>query len=143
MKANTTKKPAQKSKGEQIALGKLINAHNALEKNANDKLPIRLSLKIFKFRKAVEVSEEFYRTKLQEIVAKYGLKNPDGETKLDEKGNPLIDTERISDCRTAITELESCMVDKPDFIFEVDELEEIRFSVNDIAFLEDFISKEA
>lgn len=138
MKSNI-KKAAATNK---TTIGKIIAAHNALEKHAEEKLPIRLSLKLFKFRKAVEPSEEFYRIKLAAVIKEYGQKNDDGTVKYDEKGNALIDTARISDCRTAIAEIENCEVEKPEITFEVDELESLKFTVNDIACLEDYIAKE-
>lgn len=144
MKANTAgKKPAQpKTRTETIALGKLVNASAAIESHAAERVSIKLSLKMFRLRKAAEHSIEFYREKMREILAQYGQKTERGEQKYDEKGNALIDSTKIEDCRTAIRELEHCEVEKPSICFEVDELEEIKLSMNDIAVLEDFIAKE-
>ena len=138
MKANTK----TTAKRDTMTLAKLIGASKVIEAHANDKLPYKVSLKLFRFRKAADPSMEFYARKINEIIGEYGVKDDKGNPKFDEKGNALIDTARVNDCRTAIEELEKCEVDKPEVIFEEDDLDKIELSLNDLASLEDFIKGE-
>lgn len=140
MKANTQTKKTEAKKNYTIA--KLIKAIAVVEAHADDKLPYKVSLKLFKFRKAAEPSVEFYRRKIAEIIGEYGVKDDKGNPKLDEKGNALIDTKRLAECRSAIEELERCEADRPDILFDSEDLENIELSVNDLASLEDFIKGE-
>lgn len=136
MKANV-KKQAEK-KQDTITIGRLLRARATIETLADSKVNLKLSLKIFKFRKATENTVEFYQQQMQRIVEQYGEKK-DGKQTYDDRGNALIDKTKIEDCRTAISELENTGVEMPDIRFEVDELEEVKLSANDIATIEKFI----
>ena len=127
---------------EKITLGKIINAHRALEEHAGEKVGVKRAFKLFRFRKEATQHEEFYATKLGEIVERYSLKNKKGETRYDEKGNALINTEKIDECKQALAEVENLEIDKPNLDFTLEELSELKMSMNDIARLEDFIRGE-
>ncbi len=127
---------------EKITLGKIIIAHRALEEHAGAKVGVKLAYKLFRFRKEAVQHEEFYATKLGVIIEEYSLKDEAGKTKFDEKGNALIDTARLDECKQAIAEVENLEVDKPSLDFTLDELSELKMSMNDIARLEDFIREE-
>ena len=140
MKANI-KKQAQEKKSA-ATVGALLKARAIIEQNADEKVDISLSLKMFKFKKQTDDAIEFYQKRINEILRQYGEKDKDGKQQYDEKGNALIDKNHLADCRTAILEVEQCEMEKPEVLFEVDELKELKLSMNDIAVLEDFIKKE-
>ncbi len=137
--------PTKKNIGTQegkTTLAKLIMAHRVVEEHAKDKVSVKLGMKLYKFRVAVKPEEEFYEQEMAKIIAEYGQKDKDGNPKFDEKGNVPIEEKRLEECKARIAELDGAEVDMPAIEFTVDELSELKLSMNDIAYLADFIREE-
>lgn len=75
-------------------------------------LPLKGAYKINKIRKALEKEGEFYTNKFQEIVDTYAKKDDDGNLIFNEDGSQIIIQEdKISECNTALSELQQLEVD--------------------------------
>ena len=125
-----------------IELGKLIMAHRTLEAYAKERVCVKLAYKIFLFRKKAAEHEEFFSSKVNGIIKECSLKDDAGKLKCDENGNALIDKAKVEECKKAIAEVENLKVEKPSLDFILEELSEIKMSVEDLARLEDFIREE-
>ena len=125
-----------------IELAKLIMAHRTLESYAKERVSVKLAYKIFLFRKNTAEHEEFFSEKIDKIIRQCGLKDEAGKLKVDENGNALVDKDKVEECKRAIAEVENLKVEKPSLNFTIDELSEIKMSVEDLARLEDFIKEE-
>lgn len=122
-----------------MELNILLKARNILIEHQDDKVSATLAYKIMKFVKTSDNEEEFYRTKLQEIIGEYGEKNEDGKPAFDEMGNVKVISDKIQECREAIDKLEMTDVTAPTVEFKVDELSELKLSARDMLILDSFI----
>lgn len=105
-----------------------------------EKLSPKLSYKLMKFVRKIDVEEDFYNKKINELVDKYGER--DGENKLIHTDTGVkIQEDKISICNLELQEIEDVEVDTPDITFTLDELSEIKLSVRDMFFLQDFIAE--
>lgn len=122
-----------------MELNILLQARNIFMGHQNDKMSAMLAYKIMKFIKGSDNEEEFYRTKLNDIIQEYGEKNEDGKPAFDENGNVKIANGKIKECQEAIDVLEKTDVEKPAIEFRIEELAELRLSPKDIFVLDSFI----
>lgn len=120
---------------------KLIQAKNVLAPVFQEKLSPKLSYKLMKFLNKINVEERFYGEKMREIIAQYCEKDNDGKYIQTDVGLQ-IKNGCIDECNQAISELDLTEVDVPDIAFTIDELSEIKLSVNDMMALSPFITEE-
>ena len=118
----------------------LLDTKSIFDKIGQVKIAPRLAYKIMKFYKSVEVEEEFYNNKKNEIIALYAEK--------DENGQPIVENnivkivkDKIVDANKAMFELNNTEVETPSIKFTLDELEGIELSVADMYTLDAFIEE--
>lgn len=125
-----------------MKIQKLIKAKKVILEHIEDKITPKLGYKLMKFCKALDAEEEFFDGKMSEIVAIYCKRNDDGTYVKNENGGIEIMDDKLDECHKAIDELNSVEVEKPNFFFTVDELSELKLSISDLLYLEDFIEEE-
>lgn len=104
------------------------------------KIPAALGYKTMKLIKAVEVEEEFYNTRLRQIINEYGEKDSEGKFVYLDNGNIKVIEGKESQCEGEMKELESVMVDFPDeFTFTLEELDTLECTPREIYFFDDII----
>lgn len=121
-----------------MKIKQLIEAKRVIMPLVQEKLSPKLSYKLMKFIKAIEVEEDFYNKKLNELVDKYGER--DGENKLVYTDSGVkIQEGKMEACNEELQEIGEVEVDTPTITFSLDELDSVKLSVSDMYFLQDFI----
>ena len=123
-----------------MKIGKLVNAKGVLAPLCKEKLSPKLSYKLMKLINKIEEEATFFNTKMQEILDEYCEKDDNGEfVYLD--GGIKIKEEHKAKCTQALTELHSIEVETPNIKFTIDELSEVKLSVEDMMALDEFIEE--
>ena len=120
---------------------KLIQAKGVFSPLIRQKLSPKLSYKLLKFIRSIEAEEEFYNSKLREIINEYCKKDDEGKFVI-ENGEVVFIEDTESEGRKSIEELNNTEVESPNISFTLDELQDVALSVVDIAKIEDFIKEE-
>ena len=118
----------------------LIEAKKVILPLIQEKLSPKLSYKLMKFVKKIEVEEDFYNKQIGELIDKYGERDSDNNLIYTDNG-VKIQNDKISNCNAELQEVDNVEVDAPDLSFTLDELSEIKLSVRDMFFLQDFIKE--
>ncbi len=118
---------------------KLLKTKKVVLGFMEEKLSPKLGYKMLKFCKAIDTEEEFFNGRMMEIVAKYCKKNENGSYERTENGGIAIQEDKRDDCNKAVEELNSLEVEKPNFTFTIEELSELKLSVADLIYLDEFI----
>jgi hypothetical protein len=118
----------------------LLNIKKALMPQAQKKLPVALSYKLFKLIQRAEQEEPFYKEKLRSILNEYAAHDEKGNIAIDEKG--VFITEDNKDAFTEkMKELNDIEVDGVDVQFTLDELSPLELSIEDMAALSKIIKE--
>ncbi len=125
-----------------MTIKKLMQVKGVFTPLIRTKLSAKLSYKLLKFIKAIEFEENFLNEKLRSILKEYAKKDEKGNFVQDENGNICLIEDKKEECEKAIAELNNLEIEKPNFSFTLDELENLPLSVVDMAIIEDFIVKE-
>lgn len=122
-----------------MELNEVLQARKILADHIDDKVGATLAYKLMKFLKASDNEEEFYYTKLQEIISEYAMKDADGAPVI-EDGNVKILPSKVKDCHDAMTDLCKISVAEPGITFDLKELSELRLSAKEMYSLDSFIT---
>lgn len=121
-----------------MKIGKLLGLKKTLESLYKEKISPKLSYKLAKFVHQIEIEERFFNEKIRDIINNFGARDDDGN--LIPLGNGVKIKEGFEiECNKAIAELEDVEVDVPNITFSLDELDELKLSVEDMIHLEEFI----
>lgn len=121
-----------------MKIKQLIEAKRVIMPLVQEKLSPKLSYKLMKFIKEIEVEEDFYNKKLNELVDKYGERDENNKLIYTDTG-VKIQENKMSDCSTELQEIGDVDVNAPSITFTLDELDSVKLSVADMFFLQDFI----
>lgn len=121
-----------------MKIKQLIEAKRVIMPLVQEKLSPRLSYKLMKFIKEIEVEEDFYNKKLNELVDKYGERDENDKLVYTDDGVKIRE-DKMSDCNAELQEIGDVDVDAPSITFTLDELDSVKLSVSDMFFLQDFI----
>ena len=124
-----------------MKLQKIIKAKQVIMEHATEKVAPALGYKLLKLCKAIETEEEFFNKKMADIIETYCKKNEDGSYVENQKGGLEIKDGKIDECNEAIKELNAVEVDIPDITFTIEELSELKLSVTDLMWIDDFIKE--
>ena len=120
----------------------LINAANIFNQVAQTKISSKTAYKIMKLYKSIAAEEEFYNQKRNDIINQYADRDENGQIKLSEDGNMIIILpEKLAEAESAMLELNNIEVEIPNIRFNLSELEELKFSVQEMFFLDAFIEE--
>lgn len=121
-----------------MKIKQLIEAKRVIMPLVQEKLSPRLSYKLMKFIKEIEVEEDFYNKKLNELVDKYGERDDNDKLVYTDNGVKIRE-DKMPDCNAELQEIGDVDVDAPSITFTLDELDSVKLSVSDMFFLQDFI----
>lgn len=121
-----------------MELKKLMEARDVLISYFEKKLGGTLAYKIMKFLKGSEDEENFYTSKLKELLDEYSEKDTDGNF-VTQDNNVKIREDKIQECKEAINALGNTEVTAPSILFELDEIAELQLSAKEAYALDDFI----
>lgn len=121
-----------------MKIKQLIEAKGVIMPLIQEKLSPKLSYKLMKFIKEIEVEEDFYTKKLNELVDKYGERDENNNLIYADNGVKIRE-DKMPDCNSELQEIGDVDVDTPSITFTLDELDSVKLSVSDMFFLQDFI----
>ena len=124
-----------------MKIQKLIQAKGVFAPLVRLKLSPKLSYKLLKFIRSVELEEDFFNSKLREIFEEYCEKDAEGKFVI-EDGRVVLKPETKAEGEKALAELNDTDVEAPAIEFTLDELQGLTLSVIDMAKIEDFIKEE-
>lgn len=120
-------------------ISNLLRVCNTLQ---DKPLAVKIAYKFAKIKAKLQEDEEFYLTKLQEIIAKYGKTDDNGNYVIAEDGSSIrIKEGMVEDCQKAIEELESIEVELPDIKFTLEELDKLDLTLNQMELFINFIEE--
>lgn len=123
-----------------MKIGKLIYIKGVFTPLCQEKLSPRLSYKLMKFISKIEIEEAFFNEKMKEIIDAYAEKGEDGNFIALDGGIKIKDECKI-ECNKALAELHAVEVEAPNITFTLDELSEVKLSVEDMMALDEFIKE--
>lgn len=124
-----------------MKLGNLIQARKALMAYTNEKVSAKLAYKMMKFVKATSDDVAFYDEKIKEIIMKYAEKDDNGEI-INDNGNIKLIKDTANACQKEINGVADIDIDKPQVMFLLRELEELKLSATEMFSLDEFIKIE-
>lgn len=120
----------------------LINAANIFNQVAQTKISSKTAYKIMKLCKSIVVEEEFYNQKRSDIINQYADRDENGQIKLSEDGTMInILPDKLAEAESAMLELNNIEVETPNIRFYLSELEDLKFSVQEMFLLDAFIEE--
>lgn len=124
-----------------MQIGNLIRAKMVLVPFVKEKLSPKLSYKLMKFISKIETEERFFNEKVRDIINTYGERDENNElVSIDNRVKIMESAE--ADCNKAFSELDAVEVEVPSITFTLDELSEIKLSIEDMVALDAFIVEE-
>ena len=125
-----------------MKLGEIIKARAAVSTLYREKLPVKLAYKFIKFLQKTQKDEDFLNEKLREIADEFGERDEKGEFVLTPEGGVRVKADMQKDCVAKTTELNEVTVDDPDIRFTLEELEELKLSVESLTALEPILNED-
>lgn len=111
---------------------------NIFQRISNVKFNIDTQYKLLKLKKAIAEEEEIYEQQLERLK-EYCLRDENGNFIRNEEGGLAVDTERIEECTTIVTEINNIQIQVPDIYFSLDELSPLELTFSELEALDPFI----
>lgn len=105
------------------------------------KFPLRTAFRISVIRRGVEENLNFYFEELSKLLDEYAIKDENGKFEVDEHGNYKVVPDKIPECNEKITNLLNFEfeIDAPKL--ELDDLESLELSVEELSSIYPFIEE--
>lgn len=124
-----------------MQLGKLVQAERVIQSLSHEKMGVGLSYKLMKLLKSMNDDKEFYYNEVDRIIDKYALRNESGEIIKNQDGNVPFDMTRKEELEEDSLQLNQTEVEIPNIKLRLEELQDLKLSVNDMIVLDDFIEE--
>lgn len=121
-----------------MKLDKLIQLRKTISAHAHEAISAPLAYKMMKFLKASGNEDDFYTSRLKEIVEKYR----DTENPAQQGDAVRIRKDKITECSDEIKALTETEVEAPSIKFALPELSELKLSVAEMYSLDEVIIEE-
>ena len=126
-----------------IPMSKILTFQQLWPKMKDQVMPIQLAYKLSRLYDSVDNNARFYSTELNKIVSEYAERDADGNMVPTEEGKGIqLQQIYIPKAEAAVNELLNLMVDVPDISFTLDELKDIKLSLEEFGVLLPFIKAE-
>lgn len=113
--------------------------YNSLKEKS---IPLKTALKLNQLNEALKSSAEFFINTYRQIVNTYSLKDKNGSLLYNEDHSMiLIDPEKKDECLKQLNELEELDVSCPNITFEINELEPLNLTIEQVEILSEFIKE--
>lgn len=127
----------------QIKMWQALKTLEIAKRIKNQYLPAKVAYKFNKLFNELDKSSAFYSEELNKIIAEYCEKNEDGTPKMMEDGGGIkIKEEFIQEAQIKCDELWNLDIDAPDIQFILNDLDNIRLSIEDLNAISPFIKEE-
>ena len=125
-----------------IQMSDISNLQTTVEKIQIQPLSIKTTYKLTKLIKALATENEFYNSKLNELIQTYGARDEDGALKPTKDGNGVqLQQDKIEEAQEKLKDLFMIEVDLPDIQFKIDEFEDVKLTVEEMKPLLPFIEE--
>lgn len=135
-----------------VTMGEILSLNGFIGKIQAIPMPMSGAYKLSKIRKDLTEELGFYREKFNEILEKYGAKNPDGSLQMtlqkDANGNEIPGTESIKiidgmeeECNRVLDELQHVEVEFNNRELSLDDLGQIEMTIEDMGVVAPFIKE--
>ena len=135
-----------------VTMGEILSLNGFIGKVQSIPMPMNGAYKLSKIQKDLAAELSFYREKFNEIIDKYGAKNPDGSLAMtlqkDENGNDIPGTESIkiidgmeAECNRVLDELQNVEVEFNNRELRLSDLGQIEMTIEDMRIISPFISE--
>lgn len=135
-----------------VTMGEILSLNGFIGKVQSIPMPMNGAYKLSKIQKDLATELSFYREKFNEIIDKYGTKNPDGSLEMtlqkDENGNEIPGTESIkiidgmeAECNRVLDELQNVEVEFNNRELKLNDLGQIEMTIEDMRIISPFISE--
>ena len=124
-------------------MSKVLTFQQLWPKMKDQIMPIQLAYKLSRLYDSVDNNARFYSTELNKIVSEYAERDDEGNKVPAEEGNGVkLQKAYIPKAEAAVNDLLNLMVDVPDISFTLDELKDIKLSLEEFGVLLPFIKAE-
>lgn len=124
-------------------MSKVLTFQQLWSKMKDQIMPIQLAYKLSRLYDSVDNNARFYSTELNKIISEYAERDTEGNMVPAEAGNGIkLQQAYIPKAEAAVNELLNLMVDVPDISFTLDELKDIKLSLEEFGTLLPFIKTE-
>lgn len=124
-------------------MSKVLTFQQLWPKMKDQIMPIQLAYKLSRLYDSVDNNARFYSTELNKIISEYAERDAEGNMVPAEEGNGVkLQQAYISKAEAAVNDLLNLMVDVPDISFTLDELKDIKLSLEEFGVLLPFIKAE-
>lgn len=109
----------------------------------NEKFSVKTAYKFAKLFKKLTEEKEILDELIKNIFNEYGKKDENGELVQNEKGSILFDSaQKQTECMNKLNDLAETEIEIEDFYFSLDEIGDIKASIDDIVGLIPFIKED-
>ena len=120
----------------QYYMGQVVRLYELYQKMIKTKLPIRVSYKFARLGTSLRTELEFYQDRMNSILSDYGQKDENGEyIKLPNQNGIQIQSSKFEECVKAIKELESIEIKFDGIQFDIEELENLDLTGEEVELL--------
>lgn len=125
-----------------LTMQQIVGFPSLFEKIKNKPLPFKTSYNLMLLAQEIEKHYNFYQEKLQEIIAKYGQRDQDGNLVVTDDGQGIKLVEETKDeAREKISELRNLEVEISDIKFSIEDFDGVELSPEEMIALMPFMVK--
>ena len=125
-----------------MKLNEILKMRSVIGALYKEKIPVKLAYKFMKLLKDTNDDESFFNEKMGAIIEQYGKKDENGQYAYTENGGVKIQEDKFQECLDSTNELNETDVDAPKVTFTIDELGELKLSIEDMEALNSLIRDE-
>ncbi len=125
-----------------VKILQLINSAEMLQKLSKQDFTAKLAWKIARLLKAAEAEIQSFNETRMTLINKYGEKDENGQLITDEIGNCKIDEASVTEFSKQLNDLLDTEVEINANKMKMEDLEEVKFTPNEIGLLEPFLETE-
>ena len=126
----------------QLKMQDILNFSSFYDSVKSHKITMKTAYRLAQLAKAVETELQFYREKLQAIIAEYGEKDENGQPIQTEDGSGIkLRPGSEQECVVAMRELQELEITLPDIKFNIEDFGNIELSIDDISAILPFMEE--
>lgn len=120
----------------QYCMGQVVQLYELYQRMIKKKLPIRVSYKFARLGTHLRAEVEFYQNKMTSILDEYGKKDENGNyLKTPDQSGIQIQDSKFAECIQAVKELQSIEIKIDEVQFEIEELEGLDLTGEEVELL--------
>lgn len=126
----------------QLKMQDILNFPSFYDIVKTQKITLKTAYRLAQLARAIEAELQFYREKLQSIIAEYGQTDEKGQPVQTEGGNGIkLRPGMEQECIAAMQELQEIEINLPDIKFHLEDFGNIELSVEEITAILPFVEE--